>query len=214
MIDLAGRKFSHLLVLRRNGSIRTSVAWLCRCDCGIEKTIIGTKLTLGRALSCGCMQHKGTSERMKTHGGTSTRLFRIWTGMKTRCHNPKSSGWARYGSKGITVCDEWRDSFQTFAAWAPGAGYSENLSIDRIDNGKGYSPDNCRWATESEQALNTSRGRVADGRRVADVAAEHGINIHTVKARIKDGWDPLLAATTPPLKPRTIPPRQAMPAAR
>ncbi len=89
------------------------------------------------------------------HGMSRTRLYKCWKDMKSRCLNPTNNWYDHYGARGITVCDEWL-KFEPFAEWALSNGYSDNLTIDRIDNSKGYSPDNCRWATQHEQSMNKS----------------------------------------------------------
>lgn len=92
--------------------------------------------------------------RHKIHGGYETRLYRIWCGMKGRCKNPTNKAYKDYGGRGITICDEWDKDFSAFRDWALGHGYEDWLSIDRVDNDKGYSPDNYRWATAKEQSNN------------------------------------------------------------
>ena len=126
-----------------------------------------------------------------THGMRHTRLYGIWCAMKERCNNPNNKSYPRYGARGISVTDEWRESFQAFHEWAVQAGYSEDLTIDRIDNNRGYSPDNCRWVTTKEQNRNYSRNHMITYRGrtqcIADWAEETGINRATILFRIKAG---------------------------
>lgn len=126
------------------------------------------------------------------HGGKGTRLYRIWANMKTRCYNPKVTHYFRYGGRGITVCPEWRDSFQAFHDWAICHGYDDNLTIDRIDNDKGYSPENCRWITAKKQAVNRSSNHIFTIEDVEKTLMEwcelYSINYKTVRDRLRRGW--------------------------
>ena len=162
MKDMTGQRFGRLTVLRRAGSTRHREAlWLCLCDCGNERTISGSSLRRGYSKSCGCLRDEIVSNTQSTHRKTKTRLYNVWTHMIQRCYNPKHTAYKRYGGRGITVCNEWRNSFQKFHEWAMETGYDENAAfhkctIDRIDNDKGYSPDNCRWVDMKTQRHNRS----------------------------------------------------------
>ena len=131
----------------------------------------------------------------------TNRLYRIWGHIKTRCFNPNYENFHRYGGRGITMCDEWRNNFRSFERWALCNGYHEKLSIDRINNDGNYEPSNCRWVSQSEQNKNTTANRKFNGKCISDWAKELGIDCDLIYARINRlGWDIEKAIFTPASK--------------
>lgn len=190
-VDLTGQKFERLTVIKRAENKGSQTMWLCRCDCGKERIVCSGNLKSGHTKSCGCLNDEKVGNLNKTHQKCNTRLHSIWTAMKSRCYNPKNNRYKNYGLKGITVCEEWQE-FIPFYKWAVTKGYKEGLTIDRIDNSKGYSPDNCRWATQEEQQNNRSNNHLitynGETHTLAQWAKIKNIKAVTLAARIKNGW--------------------------
>ena len=198
-VELTGMRFGRLVVISKTRSKSGRVAWNCKCDCGNETTPLTTELLKGRTQSCGCLHNDSMSEKFKKHGQYSTRLYKIWSNMIQRCGNPKSDSYYLYGEKGVTVCEEWKD-FTSFYGWAIANGYCDSLSIDRIENSKGYCPENCRWATPQQQTDNrgctryvTFNGKTQTLKRWAE---ETGIPYKNLLWRIQKGWSAERALTT------------------
>lgn len=156
-LDLTGMRFGRLTVLQyvqsRKSNNRNVPFVLTKCDCGNEQEQSAWTLTSGKATSCGCIRKEVTGKRATKHGESKSRLHRIWCNMHSRCSNNNTENYQYYGGRGITVCIEWND-YITFAKWARENGYSDELTIDRINNNAGYSPDNCQWVTWQKQAQN------------------------------------------------------------
>lgn len=202
-IDLTGQKFGRLTVLERAGSDKKKNAtWRCKCDCGKEKVIIGESIRHGKTTSCGCILAEFNSNRLKTHGSKPERLYRIWCGMMTRCYNQNTKRYTDYGGRGIQVCEEWKQ-FEVFRDWAIKSGYSEHLTIDRIDVNGNYHPTNCRWATMQEQANNTRRNHRFEYNGETHTLSEWAriLNIPrgVIKDRLRLNW-PIEKALTEPIK--------------
>lgn len=202
--DLTGQPFGRLLVLERAKNTKYGAAqWLCKCSCPKHKEIVvsSRNLITGHTQSCGCWRKEQVSKKQKTHGMSRTRIYKIWCGIKTRCYDTKTPRYKDYGGRGITVCKEWH-TFEEFYTWSMFNGYQENLSLDRIDNDKGYSPKNCRWVTAKEQANNTRQNRVQfyKGKlyTIAELSDITGINRGTLNTRINRlGWNVSKAIETP-----------------
>ncbi len=192
-IDMTGQRFGRLTVTRHAGSAGTAqhAKWECVCDCGNRTVVIGASIRAGRTRSCGCLARetrfdKGSAE---DHGMSGSRTYRIWAGMKRRCKPGNTGNKAHlYAGKGITVCDEWQ-SFPRFLADMGEA--PPGLTLDRRNGDLGYYKDNCRWATRTEQANNTSCNvrLTHEGRTqtVAQWAADLGLKSNTLIYRIRRG---------------------------
>lgn len=201
--DLTGLTFGRLTALGyiHRGSDRF---WHCRCECGAERWIVTGSLTSGRTRSCGCLPHRrsGLPRKVSTHGqarkGATTRTFRIWKSMLSRCSNPNGPDFHRYGGRGITVCDEWKKfvKFRHDMGDCP-----PTMEIDRINNDGNYEPGNCRWATRKEQTRNTSFNRhmTLNGttKCVSEWSELLGIAQTTLNARLRYGWSDERALTEP-----------------
>lgn len=178
---MEGLKVGRLLVGKKTTRAGRA-AYECTCDCGGIKVVARTHLRSGAIRSCGCLHSEVTAKRNSSHGLSKTPTYRIWAAMVSRCHNPNHYGYAMYGGRGIAVCDRWRHDFLAFLSDM--GERPQGLSIDRIDNSKGYEPGNCRWATSKEQGQNTRRCKLtmekalairADPRPHKEIAADYGI---------------------------------------
>lgn len=197
--DITGQRFGSLTVKKYLGRSK----WLCVCDCGKETEATTSHIRSGHTKSCGCRRVYVTGEVHRKHGETKSRLYCVWQKMRSRCRRTSDKSFDRYGGRGIQVCEEWARSFEAFAKWAHENGYAENLSIDRIDNDKGYSPDNCRWTDSTEQANNRRSNRLithnGQTKTLAQWAREKGVRPRTIARRLdRWKWTPGDAIDTPP----------------
>ena len=210
MDDLINKKFGRLTVISlhevkqlytRDGTKNGKrYYYLCKCECGNGIIVEKHNLISGNSKSCGCYNHDRIMERCYKHNGFKERLYGVYRGMLQRCNCKTHKHYANYGGRGIKVCDEWKD-YNSFREWSINNGYKTELSIDRIDNNKGYSPDNCRWVTRVEQARNTRRSRIIEfnGERLTMIEWSNkiGISEGTLFARLKSGWSINKALSTP-----------------
>lgn len=193
-LELAGKTSGKLTVIKRVQSNKKGESqWLCSCKCGNEVVVVGYRLNSGntrRTLSCGCLQRRVNTERVTTHGKYGTRLHKTWQKMKERCNNANSKDYHNYGGRGITYHKEWEE-FQPFYDWATENGYSDELTIDRIDVNGNYEPSNCGWSNKKTQANNTRLNVHATINGVTKTIAEWsdytGIKSGTLHWRYKNG---------------------------
>lgn len=207
----AGDVFGRLTLVNRTdpttfavvGGRRYGLArWVAICVCGQIKEANQTDIVLGKTRSCGCLSREITAARNHKHGGAKRgaklALYRAWTNMRNRCSNKNSRDWARYGGRGISVCESWSCSFTEFAEWAEANGYDEGLEIDRVDNEGNYEPSNCRFVAHRINSRNTSacildqdkadamRQEYCEGVGAKMLAEKYGVNISTVRHVLKN----------------------------
>lgn len=161
-VEMTGRSFGYLTVVSRAqpGSRDGQARWVCRCACGAQTVVSGGNLRSGGIKSCGCLIGELNRKQKTTHGHSPKRKrsaeYTAWRGMYARCYNPKHKSFSDYGGRGITICQQWRESFEAFFADV-GLRPDPKRSLDRIDPDGNYEPGNVRWATWSEQRMNQRR---------------------------------------------------------
>lgn len=201
-VDLTGERYGRLTVVSKAGKRGKQICWKCICDCGTEKVIQGNSLKSGRIRSCGCLHKEIVGSIRKSHGETGTRLYQAWENMRARCNRPSAKRYKDYGGRGITVCEEWNCSYETFRDWALNNGYSDELTLDRIDVNGNYEPANCRWISNSAQQNNKRNSRnityAGKTQTLSQWAKEIGITPKGLENRLdRDGWSIEKALTTP-----------------
>ena len=198
LIDLTGKKFGRLTVLRRaedhiypSGKHRPR--WECQCDCGNVIFTTGNNLKSGDTKSCGCAHHDMLVNRNYKHGISDRHpLYVSWCHIKERCNNPHTKSYCYYGGRGIRLCERWDRDFKAFYDWSLNNGWRPGLTIDRIDNDGPYSPENCRWVDRYIQMNNTrSNHRITyngESHTIAEWSRIKNLPYSAFKFRIKSGW--------------------------
>lgn len=199
MIDITGQRYGKLVAICPTSKRTKSggYIWTFKCDCGNIKDIPANSVKVGLIKSCGCLA--------KPHGESGSRLFNIWVDMRQRCNNSNVPNFNDYGGRGITVCKSWDKSFIEFRNWALKNGYSDCLSIDRINVNGNYEPSNCRWATSKQQAGNTRKSRHisvnGEKKPISEWCKIFGITEESVYRRVRTfGWSFEKAVSTPHLR--------------
>lgn len=195
--DRLGETYGRLKVIERapNKSVKdTNARWLCKCECGNECVVYGQDLQRGKQVSCGCYNR----ERIQSHGMSRTHVNGVWRSMRDRCTNPNNKSYHNYGGRGITVDARW-DSFKTF--YEDMGERPENYTLERLDNNKGYSKENCKWVTMTDQLNNRRNNHLITHNGVTHTMAEWskitGIKWDTLRNRIdRYGWSIEKALTT------------------
>jgi hypothetical protein len=198
--DISNQRFHRLLVLRFSHKTKTNMMyWLCKCDCGKEKTIASSCLKAGTTKSCGCFRSEYMARSKLLHGLSKTTEYRSWVEMIKRCTDRKNHAYSDYGGRGITVCERWLkiENFLTDMGKKPESHYS----IERIDNNGVYEPSNCKWATPKEQSCNR-RSNIylthnGEELTISQWESKLGFNKDVVRKRLRRGWSIGKALTTP-----------------
>ena len=186
--DLTGKQFDYLYVIRRSldkgKGKKPVVKWDCLCKCGKVVAVKSDSLLTGHTKSCGCRKIK--------HGYShKERLYTTWCNMRRRCSDPTNKRWEQYGGKGVTVCSEWSE-YLPFRKWAMKNGYTDFLSIDRINNDGNYEPSNCRWVDSKVQTNNCSRNRIIEYKgknfTMSELSEHIGLSYSALQHRIDRGW--------------------------
>ena len=197
-----GMKFGRWTILQFNGYKNHNRQWLCKCDCGTEKPVSQSLLTKGLSTSCGCYRKEYLSKLNTTHNSSGTRIYSIWNKMKERCYKENTKDYKNYGARGISICNEWLNSFETFKEWALNNGYQDNLTIERKDLNEDYNPNNCSWITIQEQQKNR-RPPISKfinkrlNKPIKELAKEKNLSASLVYKRLAMGWSLEKSLNTP-----------------
>ena len=189
-IDITGRYFGRLQAIRKAFTKSKVQYWECRCICGNITYVRKGHLTSGRTKSCGCLLKENNTGYK--HGLGKNKILSVFQGMLNRCYNKNEKAYKNYGRRGITICKEWLEDRTKFYYWALNNGYKEGLTIERINNEKGYSPDNCMWATYKQQARNTRRNHLINYKGIEQCLTawceQLDLSYKLTEDRLRNGW--------------------------
>lgn len=202
LIDLIGKKFTRLLVIKRVGRTKDySPTWLCLCDCGKQMITSTHNLRNKNTRSCGCLR----LEVVSSHKMSRSKIYCVWHTMLQKCNNPNNLQYKNYGGRGIKVCKRWM-KFENFYKDVGNPPFPR-AQIDRINNGKGYFPDNWRWATNKINSRNKRNNIIINYNNkkqcLIEWSEETGIKASVISVRLKRGWSIKKALTTPVRKHNT-----------
>lgn len=204
-INLVGKRFGNLTVIEKASNKGVKTRWLCKCDCGNTVIVHTNSLMRDHTKSCGCLITDILKERNTTHGMYGIRLYRVWNNVKRRCYTKNTPSYARYGGRGIKVCDEWLD-FENFYDWSMKNGYKEDAdygecTLDRIDNDGNYCPENCRWTSIKQQQRNKGTNHLitynGETKTIVEWAEKLQVGSDVIRSRLYRGWDEIEAITKP-----------------
>jgi len=199
---MIGVRFGRLVVLARHPKNNSggNEMFDCICDCGRERVAVGTALRRGITYTCGCGRLPGGESINRTHGQSKRPEYSVWKAMRQRCSNIHSPDYPNYGGRGITVCERWNSSFENFIADI--GSIPPGMSLDRIDNNQGYSPENCRLTTNAVQGRNKRTNKLltynGETKPLVDWSIETGICAETISRRVDNGWSVEDALTVKP----------------
>jgi hypothetical protein len=203
-INEVGNVYGRLIVKKEIGRKRGAVLFQCHCECGNDFEVTGGDLRAGRVNSCGCLKSEMRIKENTTHGLKNHRLYSIYHNMLTRCYNKNATHYHSYGGRGIEICEEWLskdNGFIRFYDWAIANGYSDKLTVDRINVNGNYEPSNCKWSTSEEQSLNKRNNHNieinGEIKPLKDWCNIYNVNYKTAVYRLTHGWDKVKAVTTP-----------------
>ena len=188
--DLIGKRFGRLILTDQIKKGKGYCNFLCRCDCGNEKWISKYNILKGSTTSCGCYLREATSRRNKGKGKhlrSGEKIYKTWTRIKDRCFNPNATAYNRYGGRGLGMCVEWKRDAGAFIEWAKNNGYTDSLTIERIDVNGDYSPDNCKWIPMCEQYRNMRKSVYIGEYTLMEFCRKYGLPKTSVRRYMKKG---------------------------